>query len=758
MFLKSSFNTSGNAYNLQVTGSIAYVVGDAGLFLINISNSNSPTLIGTVSTGNAFYDVQISGSNIAYLASSGYNAGLQIIDFSNLDNATLKGSYFANNYANSLQIIGTTAYLADGVSGFQLVSISNPYLPILKGVYTNGYSSVNDVQVVGNIAYLADNGTDASGLQIINISNAYLPFRVGSLTTYDARDVQVIGSRAYLADGYAGLDIIDISDPSAPYLIGSYENTAGTAYSVDVVGHIAYIADGTAGLQVVDVSNANAPVLKGGYLTSGEARAVQVVGTNAYLADNEGGFQIISVIEFDNVLVGGTGNDVLLGGAGADQLQGNTGNDTASYSTATTSIIASLSSPSSNTGDAKGDTYSSIENLTGGAYADTLTGNSGNNTLTGNAGNDSLIGGAGADQFIGNGDNDTASYTTATLGVIANLSSPSSNTGDAKGDTYSSIENLTGSAYADNLTGNSYSNTLIGGLGGDTLNGGTGNDTYIVDNSNDKINETSTIATETDTVQSSISWTLGANLEKLTLTGTAAINATGNSFANLLIGNTANNTLTGNAGNDTLNGSSGSDSLIGGTGNDTYIVDNSNDKINETSTSLTEIDTVQSSISWTLGTNLEKLSLAGTAAINATGNNLANLLIGNSAVNLLNGSSGNDTLNSGTGNDTLTGGTGKDLFQLTTSANYDRITDFSVVDDTIQLENSVFTKLISTGALPAAEFKIASAATDSNDYILYNSSTGVLSYDADGSGAGKAVQIALLGTHLALSSADFIVS
>src|SRR4029453_2371617 len=125
----------------------------------------------------------------------------------------------------------------------------------------------------------------------------------------------------------------------------------------------------------------------------------------------------------------------------------------------------------------------------------------------------------------------------------------------------------------------------------------------------------------TDTVQSTITYTLGANLERLTLIGAAAINGTGNTLANVLTGNSANNTLTGgsgndtlfgNAGNDTLNGGTGNDSLSGGAGDDTYIVDATGDSLTENANEGT--DTVQSSVTYTLGAEVERLTLTGSSA------------------------------------------------------------------------------------------------------------------------------------------------
>ena len=245
------------------------------------------------------------------------------------------------------------------------------------------------------------------------------------------------------------------------------------------------------------------------------------------------------------------------------------------------------------------------------------------------------------------------------------------------------IENATGSAFDDVLIGNDLGNWLNGMGGADTMSGGAGNDTYVVDNINDVIIESSASLTEYDTVISVIDYTLGTNLEYLSLAGTANINATGNALGNR---------LTGNAGNNVLDGGAGNDLLTGGLGNDTYIVDSTGDVIVETSTLSTEIDTVQASVNYTLGANLENLVLTGTANLNGNGNSLNNVLTGNVGNNLLNGGAGADTLVGGLGSDTLSGGSGADLFvfnawnESVTGLARDVITDFnSLQGDKIDL-------------------------------------------------------------------------
>ncbi len=224
-------------------------------------------------------------------------------------------------------------------------------------------------------------------------------------------------------------------------------------------------------------------------------------------------------------------------------------------------------------------------------------------------------------------------------------------------------DNLVGTAGDDTLNGLA-GNDTINGLGGiDTLIGGSGNDTFIVDTTTDTITELA--GGGTDTVQSSVTFTLIAQLENLVLTGTAAINGTGNAAANVLTGNSSNNTLTGLGGIDTLNGSGGVDTLVGGAGNDTYVVDTTTDTITELAGGGN--DTVQSSVTLTLLPQLENLTLTGAAAINGTGNTVVNILIGNSANNTLTGLGGNDSLNGLDGVDTLVGGIGNDTYVVDTT-------------------------------------------------------------------------------------------
>ena len=200
--------------------------------------------------------------------------------------------------------------------------------------------------------------------------------------------------------------------------------------------------------------------------------------------------------------------------------------------------------------------------------------------------------------------------------------------------------------------------------------------------------------------------------------------------------------------------------MTGGGGNDTYIVNHPGDKAMELANG--GIDTLRASIAKALPNNVENLVLLGNAHIFGVGNALPNQLTGNSGNNILNGAAGNDILNGLGGKDTLIGGLGKDFFAFNTAlnvaTNVDRIVDFAVIDDTMRLENGVFTALGTTvGTLSANKFFKGAAAHDADDRIIYNSATGALIYDANGSAAGGTVQFATVAKNLLLTNADFQV-
>lgn len=273
----------------------------------------------------------------------------------------------------------------------------------------------------------------------------------------------------------------------------------------------------------------------------------------------------------------------------------------------------------------------------------------------------------------------------------------------------------------------------------------------------------------------SASDTFTLTVERAPIVGNAGHNVLNGTAENDLIqGLGGNDTINGLAGNDTLNGGSGADSMSGGKGDDLYAVDNVGDKVIELANSGT--DHVVSSITHTLSAHVENLTLTGLRAIHGTGNNLDNRLLGNGSANSLNGKGGNDkleggqghdTLSGGTGNDTLAGGAGLDKFVFDTAlnadTNVDTILSFVASDDTLRLDNDVFTTFAADNvAIGANQFWAAAGATqghDASDRIIYDTSTGALYYDADGAGGNAAVRFATLGSlaHPVITFRDFFV-
>jgi Ca2+-binding RTX toxin-like protein len=387
----------------------------------------------------------------------------------------------------------------------------------------------------------------------------------------------------------------------------------------------------------------------------------------------------ISGLSGNDTLVGRDKNDTLIGASGNDSLEGNEGDDS----------------------------------LEGGFGVDTLNGGEGNDSLDGGIGADSLVGGNGDDTYFVDNPGDivdessgsgidtvfsSISYSFANaLGEVENLvltgTGNISVTGNGLDNLITGNEGnniLEGGAGNDTLEGGNGNDTLDGGIGADSLVGGNGDDTYVVDDTGDIVDESS--GSGIDTVFSSIDYSFAdalGEVENLILTGTDNINGTGNGLDNLITGNEGDNILDGDAGNDTLdggngndslnggiggdslvggdgedtlNGGSGADTLRGGIGNDTYFVDNTGDVIIEyLSGGLGGIDSVESSVDYTLDAQVENLTLIGADDINGTGNNLSNSITGNAGNNILNGGNGRDNLMGGSGNDTLLGGSGNDI-------------------------------------------------------------------------------------------------
>jgi len=415
--------------------------------------------------------------------------------------------------------------------------------------------------------------------------------------------------------------------------------------------------------------------------------------------NGEDGNDYLGGFEGNDTIQGGAGNDSIDGGSGDDILKGGSGTDTLQYGSATSGVNINLGiTIAQATGGSGSDTIGEFENLNGSYFNDTLTGSNGANSIRGGSGDDIIDGGAGNDRLMGDTGMDTLTYATAAGGIKINLALVTAQaTGGSGSDTIGMFENLIGSYFQDTLTGSNATNTISGGAGNDTIDGGGGNDILIGGIGVDTL----TYATATAAV------TVNLGISTAQETGVSGSDTT--SEFESLTGSNYNDTLTGSSVGNTLNGGGGNDWIDGGTGND--------------------------------------------------------FLIGFTGSDTLYGGAGNDKLNGGAGNDRLSGGLGADNFifniALNATNNKDTIADFVAVDDTISLENAIFAKLTTTGALETVNFVANSTGTavDAHDHIIYNTANGVLSYDADGSGAGVAIAFAVLGisTHPTISAADFVV-
>ncbi|ESQ87206.1 hypothetical protein ABAC460_20765 [Asticcacaulis sp. AC460] len=353
-------------------------------------------------------------------------------------------------------------------------------------------------------------------------------------------------------------------------------------------------------------------------------------------------------------LRGTTGNDTLSGGAGDDTLSADGGKDAidggagydllvnANYYDATVSVVydAALATTEAGITLFNGTTIRNVESLsmTTGSGDDWLrvTTVQKNFTWIANGGKDHLI----ANYSYSDGAVTVTLIASTPLGPDLRIHTVEMGSADANAYMIESVY-LTGSKFDDLLTGTAGADQLDGGiLSQDTLAGGLGDDSYYVDHAGDVVTEAANEGT--DTVFASLNYTLGANVERLVLTGTANLSG---------FGNTGDNHLTGNAGANVLDGRGGVDTLVGGAGDDSYYVDHDGDVVTEAANG--GKDTVLSRLSYTLGANLENLVLIapGPAAQSGYGNALNNLLTGTSYANVLDGKAGADTMQGHGGND-----------------------------------------------------------------------------------------------------------
>ncbi|WP_049973979.1 hypothetical protein, partial [Azospirillum sp. B4] len=560
-----------------------------------------------------------------------------------LSDYTLAANVEKLTYTGTAAFHGVGTALANTLTG----GTGNDTLDGGAGVDTLVGGAGDDVYLVDDAGDVVTEGTSAGTDEVRATSASYtLGQNVENLTFIGAGGFSGTGNGvANVITGGAGDDTLD-GMAGADTLKGGAGNDS---YVVDSLSDVVIeAADG--GVDTVRTALASYTTL------AADVENLTYTGTAAFTGTGN---------ELNNVITGGTGNDSLAGGAGDDTLNGGGGNDTLLGGVgndvylvdSATDVVTEAAGAGTDEVRTMLSSYTlgaNVETLTyTGTGAFTGTGNALANTISGGSGNDVLDGGAGADTLIGGAGNDT--YVVDNTGDVvteaAGAGTDEVRTGLSSYTLGANVETLTytgtgafagtGNALANTITGGSGNDVLDGGAGADTLDGGAGNDTYIVDDGGDVVTEAADAGT--DEVRTTLSsYTLGADVETLTYTGSGAFTGAGNALAN---------TITGGSGNDLLDGGAGADTLIGGAGNDTYIVDDAGDVVTETAGAGTdEVRTTLSS--YTLGADVETLTYTGSGAFTGTGNALANTITGGAGNDLLDGGAGADTLIGGAGNDT----------------------------------------------------------------------------------------------------------
>jgi len=416
-----------------------------------VGRGNGDTLDGGDGTDTASYEFANSAVTVSLTSGSGTQGeadGDRLISIENLI-----GSSYDDTFTGAA---GIQANAFDGRGGSDTVS----YAPSADGVT----AVLDPVLLLSPVAQT----NDAAGDTFTNIEN---------LTGSAYADHLIGDNNNNILNGGAGDDLLEGLGGADRFIGGNGNDTV--SYSNSTLGVVSSLTSVfTAGPAVTQINDALGDSYDSIENLTGSAENDTLIGDTGA-----------------NRLEGGTGDDVLEGMSGADTLLGGAGSDTASYAHATGYVKASLTAGLagfSNEGDAAGDSYDSVENLVGSSFDDTLIGNSADNVITGGDGDDVLEGMAGADQLIGGNGSNTASYAYSPdqgggLGVTVSLLDPAVNTGDAAGDTFINIQNLSGSAYNDTLTGDGNANSIHGNAGNDTIIGGAGTDTLYGDSGNDTL-------------------------------------------------------------------------------------------------------------------------------------------------------------------------------------------------------------------------------------------------------------------------------
>ncbi|UPY39415.1 hypothetical protein LHU95_00615 [Sediminicoccus sp. KRV36] len=738
-------NASGVVY--QATGSdpdasttLSWVLGgvDAALFNLNgatgeVTFKAAPNFEAPADAGaNNVYDITVAASD-GTLSSAARAVAITVTNVNEVPSVTSAGTAnFAENASGVVyQATGsdpdastTLSWVLGGVDAalFNLNGATGEVTfkaaPNFEAPADAGANNVYDVTVA------ASDGTLSSAARAVAITVTNVN-EVPSVTSAGTANFAENGTGvAYQATGsdpdagttlswaLGGVDaaLFNISSTTgavtfkaAPNFEAPTDAGANNVYDITVTA-----SDGT----LSSAARAVAITVSRGVNLTGTDGADNLVGTTANeTLSGLGGNDTLYGLAGNDLLSGGEGDDILNGGSGADTLNGGNGFDYVTYENAASGLAAFLTTPASNTGEANGDTYISIEGMVGTSFADTLIadeganiliglggsdvlfGAGGNDTIYGGDGDDSFFGGTGADVLIGGGGFDYARYDFAAAGVAIFIYAPSFNTLEAVGDIFIEIEGLIGSAFSDTLFGdegvnviggNDGNDVIFGAGGGDALYGGDGDDSFFGGDGGDYINGgngydyvrfdfaaagvTASLATGSGT-RGEAAGDIYADCEAIL----------GSEFADVLFGDGGNNVLVGNGGDDVLIGNAGIDSMFAGFGN--------------------------------------------------------------------------DVLNGGAGADALYGGDGADQFYIALGEGGDTINDFTSTVDRLLLIGFGFTP----GASLDGRFVAGTAPTSSLSQFLFNPATNVLSFDSNGIGAGGVSVVCNLQTGATIRQQDLFL-
>lgn len=536
------------------------------------------------------------------------------------------------------------------------------------------------------------------------------------------------------------------------------------------------------------------------YIGTGAANHFWGRGGGDYF-NGGGGNDVLDGGRDGDILYGEGGNDTVIGGSGQDYLDGGAGIDTVVYAGSANGVTIDLAGGSARGGDGDGpvqivgrgavirhDMLAGFENAVGSSFDDHLIGTGRANLLHGGAGDDTLTGGGGADRLNGGAGSDTADYAGAASGVRLSLAG-----GRSGGDRYVSIENLAGSAGDDRLTGDGAANVLTGQGGNDRIVGRGGDDTLLGDFQYqgdappapglgsgyatlgpDAANNS--IATAFD-ISDNFSLASDPDIFDSTTVLHSTVNATGNGLGGYYRVDLAAGTVI-TIDIDGIADPNVHDSwvrLLDSAGN--VVAENDDGGGDPGSVTIRD-----SSLVAVVEETGSYYILEGSWSDTAPGNGWAEAVPEGSTyeVNVsvefppepaepgvagsdtLDGGGGSDLLDGGLAADRLSGGAGEDAFRFSTEiggGNVDRITDFDVADDTFLLDSLVFGELGGEGALALGAFhrSASGVAHDGDDRILYDTDSGLLSYDSDGAGDDEAFQFARLNANLSLSASDFTI-